>query len=306
MSEIKGGLWRDEIRDKAGRLRAEVMAFGSDFAPGTGPEFFEANVSAPLDAARESTEKTQRLAEWWSGALVERAWRDVRLAEESLIRATPDRDRLGWHAERALVRAAKLDTDGGVEKLRSALKGEDPEAVRDATLSLLQTINPESALRHQAQRRLRNRLRVTTICLALSAVALLLAAVLWPGFPNILTAASECSSTAASKCSDVSMWLPLAMVAGVVGAVFSALPSLAVEHVAPSSFDTTTQQALFKIVVGAWSGPVGMIAVTAGLGASGETNATTAGFLMTAALFGAGQEALTRFADKKASDAAPS
>ena len=59
-------------------------------------------------------------------------------------------------------------------------------------------------------------------------------------------------------------------------------------------------QAVLKVVVGAWSAVIGLMAVAANLATADTKN--LAGFAMVAAIFGASQEALTRFADRKARD----
>jgi len=69
-------------------------------------------------------------------------------------------------------------------------------------------------------------------------------------------------------------------------------------------FNPVWEQAGLKVAVGAWSAIVGLLVVTAGIAtAPGGANSSTslAGLLIIAALFGANQEALTRFADNKAS-----
>ena len=99
------------------------------------------------------------------------------------------------------------------------------------------------------------------------------------------------------------------MFAGMMGALFSALPSVAAIPDKTMVFNPVREQAVLKIAVGAWSAVFGLFAITAGLvqesmdqtAGTPSTNVQTfAGFVMTCALFGAAQEALTRFADRKA------
>ncbi|SHJ91697.1 hypothetical protein SAMN02745244_03572 [Tessaracoccus bendigoensis DSM 12906] len=74
-----------------------------------------------------------------------------------------------------------------------------------------------------------------------------------------------------------------------------------------TTFNPVVAQALFKVVVGAWSALVGLIAVAAGLETASTDGgaASPAGFVMMCALFGAAQEAITRFADEKAAIVKP-
>jgi hypothetical protein len=70
-----------------------------------------------------------------------------------------------------------------------------------------------------------------------------------------------------------------------------------------TSFSPVREQAALKVVVGAWSAVIGLMAASAALLTKGDTPTTPtslAGFAMMAALFGASQEAVTRFADHKA------
>lgn len=305
MARSRGALWRGEVEARVERLRAQAATFGAAFAPGTGAQFFQQHVIDSLDEADRIRTEPQSPASWWSGALIEDAWRHIRHAEESLVAVTADLASLRQHATRALVRAKeKLPADDAhVAAVTAADRLGDDQALRGALLALLDVVNTESAQRHQRQRGLRNRLRILTIALGLGALAAMAVGMWWwTGVPDGLVAVPS-GITGGT-------WLTLAVIAGAAGALFSAIPSLALGSAQASSFDTTAQQALLKVVVGAWSAPLGLIAVTAGLGAEtsaeGTTpNGTLAGFLMMAALFGAAQEALTRFADKKAEDTSP-
>lgn len=302
MAEIRGALWRGEVEERVARLDAQADGFGTRFAENTDQAFFDEHVRQPLARADGLRARRQNPADWWSGALIEDAWRQIRHAEESLVALTPDLARLRQHAATALARAKNRlpHDDERVTAVRTAAAGKDADTLRVATVALLEVVNAESARRHQHQRGLRNRLRILTIGLAAAAVALMVVGLVWDGMPDGVAAVPD----------DITggTWIAVAMVAGAVGAMFSAIPSLAMKDAAPSSFDTTAQQALLKVVIGAWSAPIGLVAVTAGVGTdpTGGTgdSSTLAGFLMMTALFGAAQEALTRFADNTAADAA--
>lgn len=336
MASLSGALWRGEVEARVERLRAQAATI-SRVRPEAGELFFQKHVIGSLDEADRIRAERQTLATWWTGALIEDAWRHIRHAEESLVAATPDLESLKQHATRALARAketlpaddahiaavtAAMDTSrgsggdaapGGAKKRRGRRdRGNSgnggtggtagADALRRSLLSLLDVVNTDSAHRHQRQRGLRNRLRIVTIGLGLGALVAVAAGLWW-----WKTVPAGIVSVPADI--EGGSWLTLAVLAGAVGAFFSAVPSLSLSDVQASSFDTTAQQALLKIVVGAWSGPLGLIAITAGLGAADtdgtNPNGTLAGFLLMAALFGAGQEAITRFADQKAENAKP-
>jgi len=74
------------------------------------------------------------------------------------------------------------------------------------------------------------------------------------------------------------------------------------------------EQAALKVAVGAWSAVVGQMALRAGLladssvGSAGDAPQQVAcmvGFILWSGMFGASQEALTRFADRKAQAVQP-
>ncbi len=304
MAIFSGALWRGEIEARVDRLKARADEFPNPPHGRLGPAFFQKHVLDSINEADRLRTSPQSLAAWWSGSLIEDAWRHIRHAEESLVDVAPDLAALRHHVTPALARAAdKLPAnDPLVTAVTAAASGHDADTLRRALLDLLAAVNTESAERHQRQRGLRNRLRIITIGLGTGALIAIAAGLWWwKTIPDgLVTVPSGLAG---------GTWLALAVIAGAVGALFSAIPSLSLGDAQASSFDTTAQQALLKIVVGAWSGPLGLLAIAAGLGGASADdptpNGTLAGFLMLAALFGAGQEALTRFADKKAENAKP-
>lgn len=306
--KYRGALWRGEVEQRVATLDAEADRLGAPISEAIQDKFFKEHVREPLERAKQVQKQPQSLAQWWTGALVEEAWRLIRRAEESLVEMTPDPDivSLNQEATTALARAKLLlpDADPRVTAVRDASSpngpgGPDPVVLRSSVVNLLKAVNAESARQHQAQRALRNRLRILTMTLGLGALALLVVGLVWDSMPKDLAIAPPSLSGGT--------WLAVAVVAGAVGALFSAIPSLALNNAKAMSFETTAQQALLKVVIGAWSAPLGVLAVTAGLGAGAGagTNATVAGFVMMSALFGAAQEALTRFADQKADATTP-
>lgn len=299
-----GALWRGEIEARVERLKARAAEFPNPLQPRLGAAFFQEHVLDSITEADRLSKVRQSPAAWWSGSVIEDAWRHIRHAEESLVDVAPDLATLKRDAPPAVQRAKKTlpADDPRIAAVTTAEAGQDPDTLRRAILELLATVNTQSAERHQRQRGLRNRLRILTIGLGAGALIAIAAGLWWwKDVPAgiVATPTGIAGGT----------WLALAVIAGAVGALFSAIPSLSLDDAQASSFDTTAQQALLKIVVGAWSGPLGLLAITAGLGGASTDdpppNGTLAGFLMLAALFGAGQEALTRFADKKAENAKP-
>ena len=304
---VPGGLWRAEVLARVGRFRGDLKALEtSPLAPVLPSEFLDSQIKQPLDRAEYLAYNGHNPVEWWSGSQIEAAWWALRQAEENLVRATSDKGVIKRYGASALAhaRGRLADDDPRVTDLTGILPHGKPEDIRAAALEVLREVHEVSDRQHQTQRQFRNTLRVLTITLTLGGVALAAMAMVMPTFPLGVIGVPK-NITGGD-------WLPIAMAAGAIGALISAVPSLAQMTGAATSFDSSRQQALLKIVVGAWSGPVGLIVMTAGLGTTATATASTtapdttfAGFILSAALFGVGQEALTRFADTKATNATP-
>lgn len=278
----RGGRWREDIWDRVLRL-----ADDSATAPGT-----PAGKHLQQAAAYANAPWTQW---WWDpGSQVEACWRELHLAEESLLRAT-QQPLLQARAADVARRGARVlgRDDGQVARMRAladqSAEQVDVDVLRESAVNLLTRIHQASDQQMRNLRSLRNQLRFLAGLLALLAVATVVAIGIlgW----QILPAPDGIPAWGA---------LAVAMVAGLLGALFSAVPSLAAVPEKSMVFNPIREQALLKLAVGAWSAVFGLVAVSAGLGKADASPASLAGFLMVAALFGAAQEALTRFADRKA------
>ncbi len=310
--------WQDEAMSKYNELQARVAYLKHlqlvDHGATRG-RLFHDQVTAPLAGAykliTEKNEPTGRtrpvpgwVLMWWTGASVEAAWRCLRQAERGLLMTVKDE---------AVVSMATKIRDGAVnapgvsraalKRLTDALpdaanpKG-DCGALRDAALEVHRLRYDASDRSHQSARRFRNQL--LTVTLTLLTLALLLVLGQWlAGFKLFVVpvGSGQLGET----------WsLLLVMFFGAVGALFSALPSLATQPKSASPFDIAHQQALLKVTTGVWSAVIGVLAVTTGMVTSTEGSgsptvlASVGALVMMAAIFGAGQEAVTRFADRNA------
>ncbi len=310
----RAGGWRHEVLDRVGRLEQELAhGVGRDDARAV------ARIRQDLVSARRIASGEDGSFDGWSGRNTENAWRHLRLAEEGLV-SLVDVDDAGELAAaideavahgrhhlgaddpllRELVTLATSSHLGAEDRVRAK------ELVEDVTVRS----HESSTARHQQQRAFRNQLRGLTVVMAVLAVATVVAlALLDDGGPQDLLAAPA----------ELPGWLAMALAMGVgsIGALFSAVPSLAQKPSDATAFSTVKEQAALKIVVGAWSAVVGLVVVNAGLGGldadvaaggsvgSAAEAATVAGFVVMAAYFGATQEALTRFADRKATAVDP-
>lgn len=304
-THLKRGVWREEVRARAGWLESQATELTG--SSGIDRSFVEDHVLAPLAAAVRLTESPEDLAEAWSGSQIEEAWRNLRLAEIGLVQATTDPEAVAGYARAAQASAAgRLPADDPrLVALANALTAKHPKIrrLRPATLEVLAAAHEVSDQSYRTQRGFRATLRVLALVLAVLAVLVaVLSATLWRTstvLAQIVSAPPELEG---------GQGLALAVLVGAIGALFSAIPSIAQTSGTATAFSTRAHQALLKVAVGAWSGPFGLIIATAGLSqgtgtdpaAGAPSTATVAGFIMAAAFFGATQEALTRFADVKA------
>lgn len=287
-SRTRSGLWREEVLDRAGRLESELASL-----PPTGQHVELAREH--LVEAVTLTGTSLRPLEWWTGSRTETCWRHLRLAEEALLEVgTPAQVRA--RVDDALTHATFYlgADDTRTTNLSAALAehGEVAELVPVARVALGASHEASDRL-HRERRSFLNALRAIVGVLVVLAGLLLTAVHL--GEWDLLTGPTGESSV---------VLVGLALGFGALGALFSAVPSLAQMPTIAQAFSPVRTQAVLKVVVGAWSAVVGLMAVTAGLqttsgGAPADT-ANLAGFALVAALFGASQEALTRFADHKA------
>ncbi len=285
---LRGGMWRDEALSRLDRLESLARA-----------EFDDANevnarlVSSHVDAARSLVNGRSQVREWWTGARIEATWRHMRVAEETLFESS---EGVVARAQATVTLARGIDAlgpyDPQVKELKRllGLPHPPPEKELIAAGSVLLAATHKQVDRQQRElRQFRNGLRILNGLLIVLGLALLVAVWVW-----------EWALLPPTDGLPSNTLIAVAMFFGALGALFSAIPSLSQMPDKASPFSPISEQATLKVVVGAWSAVVGMMAVAAGL-ATASTNQLS-GFAMVAALFGAGQEAITRFADHKAGD----
>jgi hypothetical protein len=298
---IRSGAWRDEVKARATRLRTEArwMAIRGEILPETRGEPMEVEIFGPLQRVDELAGKDRvSPQEWLSGSQVEDCWRLLRQAEEGLLQVVDD----GGVRARASAAEAKGEKALGsdhvlVKALREQLSptsNTKPDEVRVAALAVLRVSHENSARQHRQMRSFRNQL------LGLSAVLVILAGIALIAQQYLID--ERLLPTATDAGLGATVTLAFVMFFGCVGALFSAVPSLAQIPETSSPFNMARQQATLKVVTGGWSAVIGLLVVDAGLAATQPEVATLGGLAVLAALFGAGQEAVTRFADHKAGD----
>jgi hypothetical protein len=146
---------------------------------------------------------------------------------------------------------------------------------------------------HASVRAFRNRLVITSAIVI--AVSALLVIVQWR-----LPTAHIFQLTKDGR--DLRRWtaMLLIMLFGSVGALVTAIPSMAAIPRVSSPYNFPLQQAFVKITVGSLSALVGVIAIGNPGVSDGFTSLST--LLGVAIIFGAGQQAVTRFLDRRAGE----
>jgi hypothetical protein len=299
---IPPGQWRETVRSRARKLRADAEALKRERRTSpTGPDPLDSEVLVPVNRADDlAAHDSVTPLEWWSGSEVEECWRLLRQAEEGL---------LGLAGGAALVQRARsalahAEHSPGVDavltaSLRTELEKQKPDetALRRAALDVVRTSHDLSDAQHQRVRSYRNQLMGVSAVLVLLAGALLLGLHLTSpdGVVGHLVPVPESFRLGTAPT------VALVMFFGALGALFSAVPSLAQAPESNSPFNLPRQQALLKVLAGAWSAVLGLLFVQAQLLADNPAVASLGSLVALAVVFGAGQEAVTRFADHKAS-----
>lgn len=295
----RGGAWREDAWDRIGRMR-DTLESGTPTDPSSRAR---AQVHEHLNQAEAILNESYWRWVGRRGARIEAAWRELRLAEETYLTAAPNAETLVLAEDAAAHAAGYLGTtDAMLASLTRLIKDKpaDHAELRTRAAAVLKRAHQASDADHRRLRAVGERIGAAAIGLTILAILLvaLIARVDW----QFLPAVSNGDGT-------IEGWqgVALAMVSGVVGAMFSAIPSVSLIPDKKEPFNPVWRQAALKMAIGAWSGFVGLVVVTAGLAepitpdpGSGTAGAALSGFVMTAALFGAGQEAVSRFADRRA------
>jgi hypothetical protein len=291
----RGGAWREEVWDRIGRIRDSLSS---------NPNRHRTEVEEHLSRAEEIANASPWRWIARKGSRIEAAWREIRLAQETYLTGAADIEVPELARRAARSGAWHLGaTDPDVVDLKAEIKADpiDTAVLRRRAASVAQRAHEASDANHRKLRAVGEQIAAAATGLAVLGIALVLAIARldWQFLPPV-----------ARPGGAIEGWqlVGLAMVSGLVGAMFSAIPSVSLIPDKQQVFNPVWRQAALKMVIGAWSGFVGLVAVTAGLvepfiqSAQGAEAVRTAlpGFVMTAALFGAGQEAVTRFADRKA------
>ncbi|GAA3337143.1 hypothetical protein GCM10020358_12320 [Amorphoplanes nipponensis] len=281
--------WQVRARTRIEDLRRQLRELNADHGESV------ADLSGQLTEA-ESALRGGGPMRWLRGGDVEYAWQTIHAVEEAMVALRSRADLVGRLPGHVAAAARYLPGDHPALAALGALTPEERQnepTLRAAVQTLMRACHAASDEFHESARRLRNRM------LGISSAALLAEAVLllvqWRSDDlRLITAPSDASATAPWKL------LGFVMLAGALGAFVSGVPSMISSRSGGLPYRLPTQQALLKLAIGPLVAIVGIMLILGGL--AGVTVGTVAALLGVAVVFGAGQQAVTGFADRRASE----
>lgn len=285
--------WRQLVLSRARRARYELLA-ALDVNPplGSWDRKGEDTAELILRARRAAVARCSPWA-WFEGCLQERAWLSLHEADVEII-ALSSGSELAARAEAVLhkARCALGPQDARVQRVASLLaKAGDGDAgcLRPYIVDLSRATFDALDDRYAQSRGYRNRLiRLTGV--AVATVALLLAA-----RPVRFVLGLAVNGQPVSPRGGT---LELILIFGALGALVSAVPPLSKARGTRNPFGLPIFQLLAKLAMGPLFALVGVMVLQANLISEVQPAATLGALLVWATIFGAGQQAVTRFIDR--------
>jgi hypothetical protein len=287
----KRAAWRQVVLSRARRARHELLSAWAATPPGPGQDRWgEEPAELILKATQSALQRVSPWA-WLEGCYQEQAWLALHEADAQIIEVLPPEELLA-HADAVLAKA------------RGALGAEDPRV--KCIESLLCEGAPESKLRprlaHLARetfdtlddkyaqsRGYRNRLiRLTSLALAGIVIGLIAGAMSKLDFDPSGQANLRGSRT-----------VVLIMLFGSLGALVTAIPPLAKANGVRNPFSLPFFQLLLKLAMGPLFAIVGVLILQDGLIKDLHAAGDLRDLVVWATLFGAAQQSVTRFIDKR-------
>ena len=237
------------------------------------------------------------IRKWWWGTEIERAWARLREVEErtvDLLEAAELPARAAEALEHADVYLTRDDKRRQhLDALQKDSSNVDAKTLRSSIVDVLRASHANADRSNQEARYLRNRLILASVVILLLEVLIVFAQSRWHGTP-FLALPSDWHGSAWS-------YLLVVMLFGAVGALFTAIPAMSKVPSDNSPFNLPLQQALLKMVLGPLVAVIGLLIVDTDVLQVGMSK-NWAGTLFLAVVFGAGQHAVTRYVDQRASE----
>jgi hypothetical protein len=252
------------------------------------------------------------IRKWWWGTEIERAWARLREVEERTVDLVPDVELLSRGAEAMAHAAFYLDGDDKRrQRLETLLKDAEgpalprwtyrrpprgstrvcpnsPTDLRSSIVDVLRAAHAQADQSNQQARYLRNRLILASVFSVLSTV-LIVFAQWWSHDIPILSSPNDWRG------------LLVVMLFGAVGALITAIPAMSKVPSDHGPFNLPQQQALLKLALGPLFAVIGLLILGSEVLQVGPPT-TWPGILLLAVVFGAGQQAVTRYVDSRASE----
>ncbi|MEV4694608.1 hypothetical protein AB0K27_26285 [Micromonospora echinospora] len=234
------------------------------------------------------------VVEWLRGGNLEYAWQTIHSVERAMVALRSSDELTGLLPAYRSAAAQVLPADDKVFTDLDPAAGAPSEALLRARVqALLLRYHSASDEFHESARRLRNRMLGLSVFALLAEVLVVL--VQWRSHDvRLLEAPTDAGGVPAWRL------LFFVLIAGALGAFLSALPSMITSRSGGLPYKLPFQQGLLKLAIGPLVAVVGIMLVIGGLV---ETSvSSTAALLGLAIVFGAGQQAVTAFADRRAAE----
>jgi hypothetical protein len=282
-------------------------------------------INSLLDDAGKASVAKVGIRKWWWGTEIERAWARLREVEERAVDLLPDAelrargaealahanfylkgdDKRRQHLEALLVDAWHAVPVTMASALRSsttnffraphaqALTATMASALRSSIVDVLRASHAQADRNNQQARYLRNRLIIASAVSVLFAVLIVLAQ-WWMRDIPFLAAPIHWPGSAWS-------YILVVMLFGAIGALITAIQAISNIPLDSGPFNLPLQQALLKLVLGPLVALIGLLILDTDVLQIGMPK-SWAGVLVLAIVFGAGQQAVTRYVDQRASE----
>lgn len=291
--------WRQAVQRRRTMLFDDLARMGPLEAGAEGErDFLNGVLLSDADLASRAPVGVRK---WWWGTEVERAWARLREVEERTIDLLPDvelrsraadasahatyylkgDDKRLLHLEACRLQDAKEPSDTSRSELRSS------------TLAALRAAHAQADRVNQAARNLRNRLILASGMSVLSAVLLVVGQ--WR-FDDVRFLEPPANWTGSGWA-----FIVIVMLFGAVGALFTAIPAMSKVPSDFSPFNLPLQQAVLKILFGPLVAVAGLAILSTDALQTGPPKSWPA-LLLVAIAFGAGQQAVTKYVDKRADE----
>ncbi len=284
---VPGAVWQVRVRTKLDDLYQQLTVLSA-----RDPERAGA-LRAQLSGV-EGVLGRSGVVEWLRGGNLEYAWQTIHSVERGMVALRSPDELTGLLPAYRSAAAQVLPADDKVLTDLDPSAGTPSDALLRARVqALLLRYHSASDEFHESARRLRNRMLGLSVFALVAEILVVL--VQWRSHDvRLLEAPTDAGGVPAWRL------LFFVLIAGALGAFLSALPSMITSRSGGLPYKLPFQQGLLKLAIGPLVAVVGIMLVIGGLV---ETSvSSTAALLGLAIVFGAGQQAVTAFADRRAAE----